>query len=202
MSDNDGMLPEDARVSEQDVDESAIEREFRDEYGELEQMFDKAEGAMASVSLLRIALRNEKAAPELLEYQQEVVEEVKHALAKQEEVIATIRGSARGRALQHMVLQMDFDRVRYLLLEYLRVRLRKIQSVGLYLITTQELHSRMSQAELSFCRAFVDLDAEHMQRLFLDRVPKSFRKYTEKEMGKCLLLFYVPFPRLFCPSKQ
>lgn len=175
----------------ENIDENQIEADFLTDFGLNVSLSDTAvtTSLAGTVSLLKIALLNEKSAPEILDYQSEVVSEVKSALDQQASKIQTgLKGSLHTRAFQRMALQMDFDRVRYLMLEYMRTRLFKIQRYALYIVKNNEMHSRLSQHELKFIQDFVNLDASHMSRSFLDRVPKVFRKYDEQSdstnMGK------------------
>mmetsp|Transcript_10778 Transcript_10778/g.19033 ORF Transcript_10778/g.19033 Transcript_10778/m.19033 type:complete len:226 (+) Transcript_10778:190-867(+) len=156
-----------------DVDEAAVERDFEAEFGEESQELRRSE----DVLLMRKVLLNEKAAPEILDFEQELVDNLKALLREQEETIArnevTVRSSWR-----QTVLQMELDRVKYLVVEYLRVRLRKIHAFTLHILGDAEVHSRLSKEELSFAKEYIDLDAEHLRSTALDKMPKAFQSIT------------------------
>lgn len=163
--------------------EADVEREFLEEHGQVYNL-DKPD-AQGELILLRVALKNEKAAPELLRFESDLVDKIKDLLKEQSAKVDQVRGGARGKALLQMIYQMDHDRARYMLHEYLRVRLKKIQRFGLHIFQYEEEKEKLSPSELVFADQFVQLDENHLKRLVLDKLPKVFQGYTDDygEMG-------------------
>eukprot|EP00878_Enallax_costatus_P020524 GHUV01021701.1.p1 GENE.GHUV01021701.1~~GHUV01021701.1.p1 ORF type:complete len:129 (+),score=17.89 GHUV01021701.1:176-562(+) len=93
--------------------------------------FDTQDGASldsgcSDFQLLKRALLNERMAPEILQYQEDLVERIKLGLQRQEEELVAME-SQKEMDLVRQVLSYERDRVRYLLKSYLRARLQKIQ---------------------------------------------------------------------------
>eukprot|EP00455_Lapot_gusevi_P014877 TRINITY_DN17499_c0_g1_i3.p1 TRINITY_DN17499_c0_g1~~TRINITY_DN17499_c0_g1_i3.p1 ORF type:complete len:173 (+),score=8.14 TRINITY_DN17499_c0_g1_i3:77-595(+) len=80
------------------------------------------------------------------------------------------------------LLQMDLDRIKYLLSSYLRIRLQKIDKHLIHILSTAEMVERLSAPELNFAKQYVDLVQSTFDRAFLDHIPESFRSLTEPAM--------------------
>jgi GINS complex subunit 4 len=165
--------------------EEEIEREFRSEARRL------ARRGGDSLQLLRAAMRNEKAAPELLPFERALVDEVRGELARRETALDAVRGTPNW-MIAAMPLSMDLDRTRYLLQEYLRCRLRKIQALTLRLLRDPEQQARLSEAELAFAGGLLTLESEHLKRSVLDKLPKTYRGFAATDDNEQM----VPEPDL------
>jgi GINS complex subunit 4 len=165
--------------------EELVEREFRSEARRA------ARRGSDSLQLLRAAMRNEKGAPELLPFERALVEDVRGELARREAALEAVR-RAPNWMVAAMPLSMDLDRTRYLLQEYLRCRLRKIQALTLRLLSDPEQQARLSEPELVFAKNFLALEAEHLKRSVLDKLPKTYRAFTATDDNEQM----VPEPDL------
>mmetsp|Transcript_18504 Transcript_18504/g.30165 ORF Transcript_18504/g.30165 Transcript_18504/m.30165 type:complete len:224 (-) Transcript_18504:1318-1989(-) len=158
------------------IDEGAIEREFEAEYVD-----GNSPGVSEDVKLLTQALINEKGAPDILQYEKGVVDSIKAKMDEQQEMIDELREHS-GKVFQITMYQMELDRIKYIVAEYLRTRLLKIQKFTLYILADAEVQGRLSAAELGFAKKFVDLEASHFANSALQRLPSAFRDIAEEEM--------------------
>eukprot|EP01065_Artemidia_motanka_P048672 TRINITY_DN7894_c0_g1_i2.p1 TRINITY_DN7894_c0_g1~~TRINITY_DN7894_c0_g1_i2.p1 ORF type:complete len:274 (+),score=25.43 TRINITY_DN7894_c0_g1_i2:93-824(+) len=108
---------------------------------------------------LMVHWRNEASAPDLLPYQAAVVTRVADLLQKT--MGLTLANSVVGCTLSYGVdalVSCERERMRYMLIEYLRVRLAKIERLSewLSLPANEAARAKMSTAEQSFLHQFTD----------------------------------------------
>ncbi|KAK7243347.1 hypothetical protein RIF29_38140 [Crotalaria pallida] len=78
------------------------------------------------VELLKRAWRNEKAAPEILRFQSDLINRVTEQIQLMEETVEE-KSADNADPLSLSLYQMDLDRTLFLLRSYLRVRIQKIE---------------------------------------------------------------------------
>ena len=89
--------------------------------------------------------------------------------------------------------QREIDRVVYMLKSYLRTRLIKITRHAKYILSQPELQARLSEAEAELvAKPYANLVDNHLERSFLNNLPKQLRKLK----GKHGELSLVPEPDL------
>ncbi|CAN1356392.1 DNA replication complex GINS protein SLD5 [Linum perenne] len=77
------------------------------------------------VELLKIAWRNEKAAPEILPYEAALIHRIKEQIELAEQNVEISESNGED-PLTISLYQMDLDRTQFLLRSYLRVRIQKL----------------------------------------------------------------------------
>ncbi|KAJ8422723.1 hypothetical protein Cgig2_004569 [Carnegiea gigantea] len=107
----------------------------------------------SDVELLKKAWRNEKAAPEILQFQASLVQRSQEQIQLMEETIEDFTRSGLD-PLIVSVYQMDLDRTQYLLRSYLRIRLQKIEQDMTHISQT-DLWNRLSEQEQKFAKRHV-----------------------------------------------
>lgn len=125
---------------------------------------------------LRQAWINEKCAPDLLFYQDRLVESAKRKMRKHEAASEQLLANEEER-FQAKLLQMDVARMRFVLSSYLRVRLLKICKFTTHLLL--EHRARLSKAEGDFALSYIRSMENHFHQAFLDRVPTMLHKLDE-----------------------
>lgn len=139
--------------------------------------------------LLKRALLNERMAPEILQYKEDLVERVKSGLQRQEQELEAME-SQKEMDMVRQVLAYERDRVRYLLKSYLRARLFKIQQFAGSILDSSELRSRLSSQERTFTQNFFVAAGRHFKTGVLDELPPHYQslvKRYEAEQDKKLL---------------
>lgn len=164
-------------LNEDDVDEARVEQEFQEEYADFDAL--GARSRNVDVDLMRKALLNEKGAPEILPYEALLVKHLKEAVERQQDLVEEMQRNVRL-MMQALVYQMELDRVNYLVVEYLRTRLRKIEKYAFFLVKDENMMDLLSAAEQKFVRRFADLQASHMRKLALSKMPTVHQKLGDQ----------------------
>lgn len=90
---------------------------------------------------------NEKFAPDILPYKQKSVDYLLTQLKKrQEDLLEDLEDSSQ--ALARNLMQMEFERIRYIVASYLRTRLHKIERYSQYFLN--EFKNRLSKEEVDY----------------------------------------------------
>jgi len=143
------------------------------------------------VIYLTTAWRNEKLSPEILQYEDEMVEAVKEALDEREAMIedgeeaiaaAAHSGTNKIESASMYWYRKEMERIRFILNSYLRVRLWKIQKYTLHFLSDEESWNRLSEAEQKFATAFSSLGERHFKDCFLRELPKKYQAIDDREM--------------------
>ncbi|GJP33016.1 hypothetical protein CLOM_g17589 [Closterium sp. NIES-68] len=129
--------------------------------------------------LLRRIWQNEKAAPDILQYETELVERTKTRIEELEEVTDVLKTDGR-KAMERELHTMDVDRTKYLLRAYLRCRLQKIDRFFLHLASDSDYYSRLSDGEQRYCDRQVDLVQAHMEKAVLLRLPRRYQSMLKQ----------------------
>ncbi|KAF6254114.1 hypothetical protein COO60DRAFT_1703476 [Scenedesmus sp. NREL 46B-D3] len=133
--------------------------------------------------LLKRALLNERMAPEILQYKEELVERVKAGLKRQEVELDGMEGQ-RDYELVRQVLSYERDRVRFLLKAYLRARLEKIEQYAGSMLDTASLRVRLSQQERAYASAFFVAMGRHLKDSVLKELPANYQSLVKRYEGK------------------
>jgi len=163
-------------MEEEGVDEAAIEREFAREQLDFDVL--GVRGQQQDTEILRRCILNEKAAPDLLMFQDQIVRNLKKALAEQQEDVDSGKGN-NEEALKCTLMEMEMARVKYIICEYLRVRLRKIERYALYLLKNETLQQNMSKHEVAFLKKFIEMKNAHFTTLVVNKLPKVHQSLDE-----------------------
>eukprot|EP00899_Mesostigma_viride_P022752 jgi/Mesvir1/3661/Mv14952-RA.1 len=162
------------------------------------------EEEVADLPLMKQVFMNEKAAPEILVYQEDLVERIKEYINNQTSVIEDME-KGQHESLQAIVYTMDVERVQYLLRSYLRTRMAKIERYALNILSDRTLCSRLSEPELAFAKGFVDLMDAHFRSSVLDHLPATSRSLL-RQSNTSTSEDMIPTPDLdgfvFCRCKQ
>jgi len=155
---------------------------------------DEEEGVQHQMNELYTKLHTfwhqEKHCPELLEYDSDVVEQVKEQIEARQEWIdqlledtATAAGLNAGEAsVQHVLAtlaQVDLDRVKYVLANWMAQRLEKIEAHPLHM---REKVDHLSDAELDYLKEYGPLLEVHLRQTVLDHIPEAWQKLDEANM--------------------
>lgn len=155
--------------------------------------YDQGDGfsSRAFVEQLRQTWINERCCPELLFYEDEIVDRIKELIDEQQELIFEARENNQDELLTRLS-QMELDRVQYMLTAYLRTRIQKIEKHVIYILTNQDMVSRLSDNERDFASKYLDIIERLFNFSFLDSIPDKFRGLTEAESSTNM----IPEPAL------
>lgn len=158
--------------------------------------------ATTDVELLKRAWRNEKAAPEILQFQASLVQRSREQIQLMEETVEEFAESGAD-PLTVSLYQMDLDRMQFLLRSYLRIRLQKIEKYIIHISKT-ELWDRLSDQEQKFAKRCTDDMEKHLNQSVLSRLPYGYQSILKQSISS-EEDDMVPEPQLdtfvFCKSK-
>lgn len=144
---------------------------------------------LTDVELLKQAVLNEKLSPEILPYNEDLVQRIRDKLSQQEGNVELLESDMQNE-IRRVVYKMDILRVRYLLKSYLRARLSKIERFAGLVLDTAELQTCLSPQEISYAQGYFVLWGRHMKKLVADRLPPDFQSLVtqwEQQPGKDML---------------
>ncbi|KAJ3683234.1 hypothetical protein LUZ60_013461 [Juncus effusus] len=161
------------------------------------------EEAGSDVELLKRAWRNEKASPEILQFQSELIRRVHEQIQLQEERVEEFVNDKMD-DLVVSLHQMDLDRTQYLLKSYLRIRLHKIEKY-MFHISKTDLLNRLSEQEQIFTQRCIEIMEKHLHQSVLSKLPYGYQSVTKQSISS-EEDDMVPAPELdtfvFCKTKS
>ncbi|KAM3236116.1 DNA replication complex GINS protein SLD5 isoform X1 [Capsicum annuum] len=169
--------------------------------------------------LLKQAWRNEKAAPEILQFEAALVQRSREQIQLMEETVEEFSKNSVD-PLTVSLYQMDLDRTLFLLRSYLRTRLQKfipsswmliikvwlqIENYAFHIQKTTDLWNRLSKQEQKFAERCIDDMEQHLDQSVLSKLPHGFKSHL-KQSSLSLTDDMVPKPQLdqyvICRSKR
>lgn len=166
------LLPTDAEIQAQTL-LAAQQRELQEEQYRLSQSqgiplsaadFDATGNVIKNnssetqtiVTMLRSSYLNERSAPELLIYEEDIINRIKEMIQVQQQQIMIMSAESQNSSdsgsqqFLHNLLQMEIDRINYLLHSYARCRLKKIEKFILFICQNEEEMKKLSKEESDF----------------------------------------------------
>jgi len=179
-SDDDDDEPRTMSDADEDEDDARRTRSLN-----LDEAF---EPVTSPVMRLKRAWVRERLAPEMMTHEGALVDGVKRAVEAQERAL-TKRAEARAERgggaedasekLMDNVMWVEVNRIKYLLREYMRTRLRKIEAHAFYFILTEEGREagreRLSEAEQKYVVEYATAVSEHYENV-LKELPEQYRE--------------------------
>ena len=104
----------------------------------------------------------------------DLVQELQDQMNNQQATIDELQQA--GETLDASCLQMDVDRVRFMLVSYARTRLFKIQKYYLHLEKDEEMQARMSDHERAYWERYVEMRKKHFNSEVLDYCPVQYNQ--------------------------
>ncbi|KAF3911877.1 hypothetical protein AA313_de0209886 [Arthrobotrys entomopaga] len=127
---------------------------------------------------------NERAAPEILQYQDDLVERIMNRVRRQIETIEDQTGNLDPRAnFQLIIIQTELERVKFLIRSYLRTRIAKIDKHALHILSTPTLRHLLSPSEQTYLKTHQALLNELYLSSFLKNFPENLRRLDDSAGG-------------------
>eukprot|EP00980_Cylindrotheca_fusiformis_P007844 scaffold1669_cov129-Cylindrotheca_fusiformis.AAC.55 len=122
----------------------------------------------------------ERNCPELLEYDEDMVADLKTQLENRQDWVDEQEGTTDAvDDLMATIAQIDIDRTKFVLSDWLTQRLTKIEAHPLYM---REKVDHMSDAELQYLKQYGELYEHHLHNTVLDHIPTAWQKLDEDNM--------------------
>ena len=153
---------------------------------------------------LRKAILNERAAPHILPYERQAVEELTEVINNQQKIIDGVmdfkpRNEEESQKMADdkfacSLYQMEVNRLNYIVTSYHRTRLSKIQQYPMHIYRDNDLKQRLSKSELSFLGNYIDLMSGHLEQTVTNHLPPQFKSLTDE--GSLGSVSMIPRPNL------
>ena len=129
------------------------------------------------------ALKQEVLSPDILPFQSITFKTLQQALKDQDGRIKEYlredeeEGTSRqDKSWKYLIYKSETEKLSYVLKEYLRVRLHKIEQFGLYLFKNQaQAEKLLSENELQFMKKFAELKYRYLDDNVLKNLVKNYR---------------------------
>lgn len=128
-------------------------------------------------------VRNEKAAPEILHYENALVEGLCASIERMEDSIMTWQDSpeeVQAGRLKAAIHWRDVNRAKYLLRAYLRTRLTKIEAHSMCYAMTERQFEKLSESEQEFLTRYINATERLMQEGVLKGFPQKYQSLVNQ----------------------
>ena len=132
------------------------------------------------IQQLEDIVRREKASPEIQLYEEDLINKIVTRIEEKQESINSTNVENFDQQFDGLIHRLDLDRIKYLLSNYLRTRLLKIQSLAVNIVLTDQIHM-LSSKEYSFLEKYYVIKTNHFKKSFLLKIPEEFRKIEHEE---------------------
>lgn len=136
---------------------------------------------ISDVHMLMKSWINERCSPDLLPYNN-LVNDLLEQLEVQSEIIEANKNENVNAAFQNMLCQQEMDRVKFIIKNYLRTRLHKIEKYANYIYQNPVYYDRLSEKEIEFCEQYKELIDAHLLKSSLETAPSFLQKLNEPSM--------------------
>ncbi|KAK9074676.1 hypothetical protein SSX86_007274 [Deinandra increscens subsp. villosa] len=131
--------------------------------------------------LLKRSWRNEKAAPEILQFQASLVQRSREQIQLMEETVEELVENGED-PLTVSLYQMDIDRTLFLLRSYLRTRVQKIEKFMFHIEKTAHLWTRLSRQEQKFAKRSMEDMKKHLEDSVLCKMPDRYKSHLKQSL--------------------
>ena len=113
-------------------------------------------------------------------YEEELLQKIIVRLEEKQEFINSAPAENFDEQFDGIVYQLDLDRLKYLVSNYLRTRMLKIQALCMSIVLNDQ-SEMLSQKEFEFLNKYFTIKTNHFKRTFLLKIPEGFRKIQHEE---------------------
>ena len=146
------------------------------------------------VAKLKRAWMNEKCAPEILQFQADLVARVTEQVEHQEATVSSARAAAAAAGgaasgglddLTAHIMHAELNRVRFMLRSYYRTRLHKIEAHVVHVVKETEVYEKLSPQEQEYAKDYANLIEGHFGSVLKDLPDRytSMLQQIEEEDG-------------------
>ncbi|EPY53798.1 GINS complex subunit Sld5 [Schizosaccharomyces cryophilus OY26] len=122
---------------------------------------------------------NERMAPELLPFAEDVVSRVTERLRAQVETLQSSIGTANATGYRSVLIQVELERIKFVLRSYLRTRLSKIDDYGQYIQANPNVLLNLSSTERQYLLRHQQLLHRQYMASFLRELPIKMNKLDD-----------------------
>ncbi|KAK9904920.1 hypothetical protein WJX75_005594 [Coccomyxa subellipsoidea] len=130
--------------------------------------------------LMKKAYINEKAAPELLEYQTDLLARLQDQVHNQEDTVANTDSTHAEGSLVRAIWRLELARAKHLLRAYLRTRLIKLERHVTAVLDNPAMQARLSPLELQYAKDYFVKTGLHLKDAVLAHMPEEFNSLVRQ----------------------
>ncbi|KAI8821680.1 uncharacterized protein EV422DRAFT_427775 [Fimicolochytrium jonesii] len=123
---------------------------------------------------------NERCAPEILPYQDELVRSLLEMVEAQTSILETKTSDTADGAFLNVLYQQEMERIKFVIRSYLRTRLAKIQKYTAFFLREPEFRGRLSEEELAFAENLQQLLEKHFTKSCLEGLPPFLTRLDDQ----------------------
>ncbi|KAJ3735398.1 hypothetical protein DFJ43DRAFT_1057303 [Lentinula guzmanii] len=119
---------------------------------------------------------NERHAPDILPAQEELLASLLDHIRRQSEAVQLLRGEPSASEEEHiriMLVQMEVERVKFIVRSYVRTRLFKIEKFARFIMTDATIQTRITTAERAHASRHAHLTDRHFHNSVLQSLPET-----------------------------
>jgi len=136
---------------------------------------------ISDVHMLMKSWINERCSPDILPYDN-LVNDLLEQLEVQSEIIESNKNENVNAAFQNMLCQQEMDRVKFIIKNYLRTRLNKIEKYANFIYQNPTYYERLSDKEIIYCEHYKELVDSHLLKSSLETAPAFLQNLNENNM--------------------
>jgi len=137
---------------------------------------------ISDVHMLMKLWIKERCSPDILPYN-DLVNDLLEQLEVQSEIIEANKNENVNAAFQNMLCQQEMDRVKFLIKNYLRTRLQKIEKYVNFIYQNKETYyERLSDKEIVYCEHYKELVDVHLLKSSLETAPSFLQNLNGEDM--------------------
>ncbi|TCD70371.1 GINS complex subunit [Steccherinum ochraceum] len=117
---------------------------------------------------------NERHAPDLLPAREMLLGRLLDHIRKQTDDVQLLRADPSSSEDEHfriMLVQTEVERVKFVIRSYIRTRLHKVEKYARHIVSTPELHQKLSKGELDHARRYAKTVEDHFSNSVLRSLP-------------------------------
>ncbi|KIK59780.1 hypothetical protein GYMLUDRAFT_169198 [Collybiopsis luxurians FD-317 M1] len=130
----------------------------------------------SSLSQLTRHWMNERHAPDILPAQEELLATLLDHIRRQSETVQLLRGELSASEEEHiriMLVQMEVERVKFIVRSYVRTRLYKIEKFARFIMSDASIQTRITTAERAHASRHAHLVDRHFYNSVLQSLPET-----------------------------
>lgn len=126
---------------------------------------------------------NEKFSPELLQHQSDLVDCMLDQIQQMEENLRKLKKND----FRVVIHRMELDRIRYMVTDYLRIRLNKIEQYAIHILEQETSRNPedayLSPPEHKFAREYLAHMEDHFRLIALRHMPSNVQDFDKTKMA-------------------
>ncbi|KAJ4488097.1 hypothetical protein J3R30DRAFT_3695745 [Lentinula aciculospora] len=166
----------DSDNEDQDITMASASTSIRARTGPTAPILDLPQDDESPLSQLTRHWMNERHAPDILPAEEELLASLLDHIRRQSDAVQLLRGEPSASEEEHiriMLVQMEVERVKFIVRSYVRTRLFKIEKFARFIMTDATIQTRITTAERVHASRHAHLTDHHFHNSVLQSLPET-----------------------------